>query len=460
MWRAFSALTRRSATTTPLSESQIRALSHEELLEYALKLSRGDGGAGGVTQREDDKTVTNNGKNNGRTNEAVEATNSESGPAKKRRKRKELDWSRYGTRSIALRVSYLGWNYHGFASQPHSTNTVEHYLFSALTKTHLIRSREECAYSRAGRTDVGVSARSQVVGLRVRSNVAPPAGGACEMRYATVLNAVLPPEIRVTAWAPVDGQVYAADSAEIRSVAARMRDAPRANLRRPGQPFSARFDATWRAYRYYFIADDLDVAAMRKACGYFVGTHNFRNFCKVDKSIDNFERVMYEVDVRDVDGEVAHVYVRGQAFLWHQVRCMVAILFEVGKGRESPEIVAEMLKGEGVFANGKPAYRMASPTPLVLDECVYPPCIVQFVVDDDGITRFEKSDSVMTSLYVESRLRAAVTRGFLEANDGETIGESSSFRQVRKRRRNYFLDMPLSNKHTPLKQRAIERASP
>ena len=469
MWRAFSALTRRSSSSfSPLSEAQIRALTHEELLEYTLKLSR----AGGV-QGDAKNGTCSIGANNAKTNDKPDAnqaqrtnnagdslartTQNEGEPARKRRKKKELDWSRYGTRSIALRISYLGWDYHGLASQPHSTSTVEHHLFNALTKTHLIRSREECAYSRAGRTDVGVSARCQIIGLRVRSNLAPPAEGKTEMRYAAMLNSVLPPEIRVTAWAPVNGQVYDADSDEIRAVAKRMRNEPKVNLRRPGQPFNARFDATWRAYRYYFIPQNLDIDAMRTACRYFEGTHDFRNFCKADKSIENFQRTLYEVEVRDADSDVAHVYVRGQAFLWHQVRCMVAILFVVGNGRESPQIVEEMLKGEGVFGNGKPAYRMASPTPLVLDECAYPPCVVQFVVDDDGFRRFERSDTVTTSMFAENRLRAAVARGFLDANDDELIQQSSSFKQVKKDRRNYVLDMPFTSKHTSLKQRAMER---
>ena len=35
--------------------------------------------------------------------------------------------------------------------------------------------------------------------------------------------------------------------------------------------------------------------------------------------------------------------VRGQAFMWHQVRCMVAVLFLVGEGKEAASITAELL---------------------------------------------------------------------------------------------------------------------
>ncbi|KAL7617024.1 hypothetical protein Lser_V15G00158 [Lactuca serriola] len=30
--------------------------------------------------------------------------------------------------------------------------------------------------------------------------------------------------------------------------------------------------------------------------------------------------------------------IKGSAFLWHQVRCMVAVLFLIGQGLESPDV--------------------------------------------------------------------------------------------------------------------------
>jgi len=32
------------------------------------------------------------------------------------------------------------------------------------------------------------------------------------------------------------------------------------------------------------------------------------------------------------------IKIKGSAFLWHQVRCMVAVLFMIGQGLESPEV--------------------------------------------------------------------------------------------------------------------------
>lgn len=36
--------------------------------------------------------------------------------------------------------------------------------------------------------------------------------------------------------------------------------------------------------------------------------------------------------------EVWVMTIRGSAFLWHQVRCLVAVLFMIGQGLESPTV--------------------------------------------------------------------------------------------------------------------------
>lgn len=59
--------------------------------------------------------------------------------------------------------------------------------------------------------------------------------------------------------------------------------------------------------------------------------------------------------------------VRGSAFLYHQVRCMVSVLFMVARGQEKPALVSQLLD-QSVFLH-KPVYAMASEEPLVLYQC-------------------------------------------------------------------------------------------
>jgi hypothetical protein len=81
---------------------------------------------------------------------------------------RSFDMSRYQQLQVALRFSYVGWTYHGFASQQDNPNTIENHILSALEKTCLIESRDNCNYSRGARTDKGVSACGSVIACRVR----------------------------------------------------------------------------------------------------------------------------------------------------------------------------------------------------------------------------------------------------------------------------------------------------
>lgn len=51
--------------------------------------------------------------------------------------------------------------------------------------------------------------------------------------------------------------------------------------------------------------------------------------------------------IQSTDGyDMCVATIEGQAFLWHQVRAIMAILLLVGEGKEKPEIVAELLDVE------------------------------------------------------------------------------------------------------------------
>lgn len=321
---------------------------------------------------------------------------------KKRARPADIDPSRYSTRFIALKLAYLGKNYGGFEFQASAEMpTIEEELWKALTTARLIYPRDKrvidfscCDYAKCGRTDRGVSAFGQVVSLRVRSNRPKSQEGQedgkakefddvrDELKYTTLLNKLLPPDIRVLAWCPS-----------------------------PPPGFSARFSCRERQYRYFFTQPShlplpaqykaqgangwLDIERMREAAKLFIGTHDFRNFCKVDaaKQITNFEREIFDADIievpeadatlpflsseammqKDGDGKGPKVYafvVKGSAFLWHQIRCMVSILFLVGQGLEPASLISDMLDTKK--CPNRTTYIMAHDVPLVLWDCVFP----------------------------------------------------------------------------------------
>lgn len=327
-----------------------------------------------------------------------------------------------------------------------------------MLRTRLIESKETCDYSRAGRTDVGVSALAQVVGLRVRSAIVPPSSGNRELDYVKTINSALPDGLRVTAWSPAcDGtcpapRLYGRDNKRLihywesvhtaSSIATNNNDGSDDSwtVRRPGAKFSARFDATSRSYKYFFARSTLNLKAMGEAATMFEGRHDFRNFCRFDDSVTNFERVMLNVEIREaVNGDngerkilenecvddlykIYYIFVRGQAFLWHQVRCMAAVLFDVGRGLEEPNVVFDMLndvkQDKGPFAHGRPHYRLASPTPLLLFECSYPKTVIWFGErDETTVKSLEKADDHIAGCWTDEASKCAVIMEILKDND-------------------------------------------
>lgn len=279
------------------------------------------------------------------------STQSPRQPAKK--KAKEMDFSRFSTRKVAIRFAYAGWNYHGLAVQTgEDVPTIEGHILAALHRTKLIPSVEpnDCELSRCGRTDRGVSAMRQVISLRLRSTLTPeeqqnPENDVRELNYMKMLNDHLPEDIRAY---------------EI--------------CLRPPQGFDARFSCLYRHYHYYFHKRGLDIELMRQAARSFIGVHDFRNYCKVDpsKQITNFNREVMISEICQVPGreDLYYFSLRGTAFLWHQVRSMMAILFLVGQKAEPVDLVGSLLDVEK--NPRRPVYEMAADYPLVLVDCAFP----------------------------------------------------------------------------------------
>lgn len=174
----------------------------------------------------------------------------------------------------------------------------------------------------AGRTDAGVHAAAQIVGIALGSDFAPE-------RLRAALNFHLKPH-------PVS--VLAAAAAP------------------PG--WSARFSAIGRAYRYtilnraarpalaagrvWHVPQRLDAAAMQAAAKTLLGRHDFTSFrasaCQAKTPLRTLDRL-------DVSrhGEEIVIVAEARSFLHHQVRNMVGTLKLVGEGRWRVEDVARAL---------------------------------------------------------------------------------------------------------------------
>jgi tRNA pseudouridine38-40 synthase len=215
-----------------------------------------------------------------------------------------------------LVIEYDGTEFSGWARQP-GRRTVQGELERAL---RVVLRREAVPLTVAGRTDAGVHALGQVA-----SHAGQPA-------RAGGLNALLPPDVCVLRSEPAsDG-------------------------------FSARHDATSRAYRYRLLARPVrspfeartalhwphrvDLDALHDCAAALTGRHDFTAFTPTDTDHVRFERDVLAARWEH-DPSAAHLdfLVEADAFMRGMVRVLVGTMLQAASGRRSVASFVELLQG-------------------------------------------------------------------------------------------------------------------
>ena len=107
--------------------------------------------------------------------------------------------------------------------------------------------------------------------------------------------------------------------------------------------------------------------------------------------------------------------ISGKAFLWHQIRCIVSVLFRVGAGKEMPDVVRQLLDIE--TNPRRPQYQMASEVPLNLFN-------VQYENNDNIVWNYDSTAQIslirqLQTLWTEHSVKASMLRTVL--NEVESI---------------------------------------
>lgn len=250
------------------------------------------------------------------------------------------------TRTVRLTVAYDGTDFHGFAESD-GVRTVMGELRRAVETI----VRHQVHLVGAGRTDAGVHGWGQVVSGEL------PADTDLQ-RLQRSVNGMCAPDISV-------------------------RDAVWTDA-----PFSARFSATGRTYRYHVWNDPvpnpllvrttwhvprlLDVTAMNRAAESLLGEHDFSSFCRRPKPGAGFDEpslvrhVHSAIWNREADDSWGSALVRfeisASSFCHQMVRSIVGTLVDVGNGRRPADSIPAMLAARDRNAAGQ----VAPPTGLVL----------------------------------------------------------------------------------------------
>jgi tRNA pseudouridine38-40 synthase len=247
-------------------------------------------------------------------------------------------------RTVQLVLQYDGAAFSGWQRQP-SQRTVQGVVEEALERL----CAAPIAALGSGRTDSGVHARGQAVGVRV-----PNRWDVAKLRRA--LNSILPQDI------------WVASAAEMR------------------ETFHARYSAMSRRYSYYVGTDEgarspfrvrfelafgqpLERGALDAAAAHLEGDHCFRGFAVVGTAPAHDDHRCRVTHARWSERPGGLVFaIEANRFLHHMVRFLVGTMLDVATGRRPLADLPRLLEA----ADNRDVSPPAPPHALFLDVVSYP----------------------------------------------------------------------------------------
>jgi tRNA pseudouridine38-40 synthase len=247
-------------------------------------------------------------------------------------------------RTVQLVLHYDGAGFHGWQQQP-GMRTVQGVLEDALERL----SGSRIAALGSGRTDAGVHARGQAVGVRVPDRWAPR-----DLRRA--LNAVLPRDVWVAAAAEMRPEFHARYSALSRRYAYHV-----------GIDDDA--ESPFRRKREYAFRHQLDLDALGAASTFVVGEHRFLAFAVRGTAPPGDEHRCRVIDAHWERRPGTLVFgITANRFLHQMVRFLVGTMLDIASGRRPIGDILELLKASDNAGVSPPA----PPHALYLECVEYP----------------------------------------------------------------------------------------
>ncbi|GAB1860044.1 Trna pseudouridine synthase a [Camponotus japonicus] len=251
----------------------------------------------------------------------------------------------------AILLGYLGKDYYGMQRNP-GMKTIEEDLVTALLKADLITTEHFknirlISFQRAARTDKGVSAIRQIVSLKLP-----------EKPDKTVINKFLPDVIKVFGIKRVTkgfNSKNQCDARTYRYIIPTFAFAPEdLTLLKIGEEVNEEerikqlSTIAGKSYVDYRLSPE-SLNRLNSILKLMEGTHNFHNFTSKVKPLDpRAQRYIIKfhcVETFILNGmEFAILEIKGQSFMLHQIRKMVAVVVGIARNIISEEIINEAFK--------------------------------------------------------------------------------------------------------------------
>ena len=230
-------------------------------------------------------------------------------------------------RNLKATLRYDGTDFAGWQVQP-EPSTVQGTLMEALEKI----TGEPVKLTGAGRTDAGVHALGQVANFKTASEISTG-------NLIRAVNSMVAPRIRVDALEEVSEEFDARRSA--------LSKVYRYSIQIAAFPDPLSFRYCWQ------LPFELNVESMEQAAQCLVGKHDFSSFQASAGKDRSPVRTVHSLEIRpasctfpnDARSDLLVIEICADGFVHKMVRNIVGTLVEVGRGKISPERLAEILEG-------------------------------------------------------------------------------------------------------------------
>ena len=220
-------------------------------------------------------------------------------------------------RRIRLIIEYDGTNYAGWQRQSNAL-AVQQVLEEKLKKL----TGEAIVLHGASRTDAGVHALGQCAHFDTESRIPGE-------KFSYALNALLPPDIRVSLSEDAAPDFHARFSARGKRYRYLFYDAPHAGA----------LNRNTHAHSIYRLND----ALMADEARALIGRHDFAAFAASGSVVRDTVRAIWRADIIRDDHDVAFI-VEGNGFLYNMVRIIAGTLRDIGSGKLEPGALARAIE--------------------------------------------------------------------------------------------------------------------
>jgi tRNA pseudouridine38-40 synthase len=226
-----------------------------------------------------------------------------------------------------IKIQYLGFRYHGWQVQP-QVKTVQKMVERTLA---FVLKHSNFKILGASRTDMMVSANAAAFELFLEEELEVKS-------FLGQFNKSLPNDIRAL------------------------------TIEKAGANFNIIQDSKRKEYRYLFsygekthpfcapyltgVQENLDISLMQKGAKLFEGRHNFQRYAYKPSEKTVFEREIFLSEITENNELTASFFpektyvlkVQGNGFLRYQIRLMMGVLFQLGKGEIELNFIEDTLR--------------------------------------------------------------------------------------------------------------------